>query len=378
MLTLFYVALIATYIYGWLAIDSHPPKQVMPHNNTYTPQTGICVIVPARNEATHIATCLQSIIAQQYPKHLLEIIAIDDHSTDQTAHIIAQFSQVKLLRLSELLPPNELINAYKKKAIELAIAQTQQTLIVTTDADCIMPPTWLQYIAQGYEQNPQIHIIAAPVQYIKEQNFVERFQSLDIAGMMIATGASLHLRLSAMCNGANLAYKRSTFYEVGGFAGIDHLASGDDMLLMAKIIKRYPNSTLFLKQLAATVSTYPQATWQAFAQQRIRWASKSSSYQDRRITWLLAGVYLFNLSILVHFCLSIIFQSPYYLYLSAAQFLAKSIVDAIFLTTACRFFQRTDLLYYFIPAQIMHVLYIVIIGALGNLGVYTWKERKVS
>lgn len=48
-----------------------------------------------------------------------------------------------------------------------------------------------------------------------------------------------------MCNGANLAYERKAFNEVNGFAGVDHIASGDDMLLMHKIGKQYPErSTL--------------------------------------------------------------------------------------------------------------------------------------
>ena len=42
-----------------------------------------------------------------------------------------------------------------------------------------------------------------------------------------------------MCNGANLAYERKAFFEVNGFTGIDHIASGDDMLLMQKIAQRF-------------------------------------------------------------------------------------------------------------------------------------------
>ncbi len=379
VLALFYALLIGIYIYGWQQLSKQKNnclRLTAPSATNYIPRTTICVIVPARNEAKRIAACLQSIVAQQYPAKLLEIIAIDDHSTDETAHIIAQFEQVRLLRLSDYLLPDEVLNAYKKKAIETAIAQTKQDLIVSTDADCVLPPTWLASIAQAYEQG-NAHIIAAPVQYIEANSFVEQFQSLDIAGMMVATGASLHLRLSAMCNGANLAYRRDTFYEVGGFAGINHLASGDDMLLMAKILERYPKGAIFLQQLSATVGTYAQNTWREFAQQRLRWASKSRSYQDRRITWLLGGVYLFNLSIIASITVGLITQYMPLLYIGLAQFAAKNIIDAVFLGVACRFFKRTDLLWYFFPAQIMHVFYIVIIGTLGNMGVYSWKGRRV-
>ena len=50
-----------------------------------------------------------------------------------------------------------------------------------------------------------------------------------------------------MCNGANLAYEKKVFYEVDGFEGIDEIASGDDMLLMHKIQKVYPDRIMFLK-----------------------------------------------------------------------------------------------------------------------------------
>ncbi len=67
-----------------------------------------------------------------------------------------------------------------------------------------------------------------------------------------------------MCNGANLAYKREVFYEVDGFKGIDNIASGDDMLLMHKIWKRYPNQIGYLKAKEAIVETEAAPTWKAF------------------------------------------------------------------------------------------------------------------
>ena len=63
-----------------------------------------------------------------------------------------------------------------------------------------------------------------------------------------------------MCNGANLAYEKKAFYEVNGFTGIDNIASGDDMLLMHKIYKQYPERVLFLKSTDAIVQTKPMET----------------------------------------------------------------------------------------------------------------------
>ncbi len=66
------------------------------------------------------------------------------------------------------------------------------------------------------------------------------FQSLDFMSLQGITGASVFKKIHAMCNGANLAYEKDVFFEVGGFEGIDQLASGDDMLLMHKIQRKIP------------------------------------------------------------------------------------------------------------------------------------------
>lgn len=67
-----------------------------------------------------------------------------------------------------------------------------------------------------------------------------------------------------MCNGANLAYEKTAFDKVNGFTGIDNIASGDDMLLMHKIWKHYPDRVHYLKSKAAIVTTQPMKTWKTF------------------------------------------------------------------------------------------------------------------
>ena len=52
----------------------------------------ISIIIPARNEAENIQHCLDSICNQSYPKHLYEIIVVDDHSTDNTAAIVKKYA----------------------------------------------------------------------------------------------------------------------------------------------------------------------------------------------------------------------------------------------------------------------------------------------
>lgn len=375
LLALFYCVLIGIYVAGWLCLPTRQTMAAAP-----APKTSISVIIPARNEAANIETCLRAILTQQYPSQLLEIIVVDDHSTDNTANIVQQlakqYPQIKLLTLQAYLPHANILNAYKKKAIEIAISNSTHELIVTTDADCFAQPQWLHTLAAFYEQyKPQL--IAAPVCFTHEQSFFERFQTLDFIGMMVSTGASVHWQLANMCNGANLAYTRKAFNAVNGFAGIDHLASGDDMLLMAKISKQFPGELRFLKNRQATIFTYAQPTVADFVQQRIRWASKSGQYQDKRIIFFLAAVFLFNLSVVANLGLCLCGFTEICTVLTV-QLCAKFVADFIYLGVGAHFFGRCKLLWLFLPAQMLHIAYIVIIGIWGNLGKYHWKGRQVK
>jgi cellulose synthase/poly-beta-1,6-N-acetylglucosamine synthase-like glycosyltransferase len=355
----------------------------------------LTIIIPARNEEAHIGHCLQSIVSQPYPAHLRQIIVADDFSTDGTAAIVQSFAaqNVTLLRLSDHI--TDRLNSYKKKAIELAIAQATGTLIITTDADCTVPPDWLPTIAAFYQQYRPA-FIAAPVAIHPSSRGegqgvrlrpIEIFQALDFMTLQGITGASVYKKIHTMCNGANLAYERSAFYEVGGFAGIDHIASGDDMLLMHKIYQRYPQRVLFLKSQHAIVHTEPVHTIRQFLNQRIRWASKADKYDDKRIFWVLVLVYLFNVMLLVLPIVSLLIDSQFPIpnskfRITGLQFwlallLLKTVIELYFLYPVAKFFGKTVILWWFPIAQPFHILYTVVAGWLGKFGSYQWKGRQV-
>src|SRR3989337_2831198 len=189
------------------------------------------------------------------------------------------------------------MRAHKKLAIEKGIDVAAGELIITTDADCVFTPDWLSYIASYYIATGA-KFIAAPVRIRTRYSFLSIFQSLDFLTLQGITGASVYKRFHTMCNGANLAYAKAVFYEVNGFNGIDTIASGDDMLLMYKIYKLYPERVFYLKNRQVVVTTNPVTTWKDFFNQRIRWASKATHYDDKKIFWILLLVYCINLCFL--------------------------------------------------------------------------------
>ncbi|RAJ10464.1 cellulose synthase/poly-beta-1,6-N-acetylglucosamine synthase-like glycosyltransferase [Chitinophaga skermanii] len=371
-LAFLYVILMLTYSYGWRKLSFFTPKyRITPYNTT------VSVIIPARDEAGNITPLLDAIHAQSYPSHLFEVIVIDDFSEDETAQLVLSHpaENVKLIKLSDRLSKNERLNSYKKKAIELAIKESTGALIVTTDADCVMGPLWLETIVAFYEDQ-QPKFIAAPVSFFQEDNFFKTFQSLDFMTMQGITGAMAYLQSGTMCNGANLAYERAAFDEVGGFLGIDMIASGDDMLLMYKIFHAYPKGVLYLKNKDAIVRTLPVDTIKGFMNQRIRWSSKADKYEDKRITQVLALVYFWNVSLLVLF-VAALFMPALWLWLGGLMIL-KILVELYFLSPVAKFFSQSHLLKWFIPGQPFHILYVIVAGWLGKFGSYQWKGRTVK
>jgi len=361
-----YVFIVEQYRSGWRKLPDWAPRPA------HAPSTKISVIIAARNEAANLPKCLASIAEQSYPTTLFEVILLDDHSEDETFSLAQNFAQnhpnMRVVGLTAL--------SFKKKAIETGIGLASGELIVCTDADCELPPDWLWLMATFFEEK-KAKFIAAPVNFHRESSRLQRFQSLDFLGMMGVTGAGFRTGSGLLCNGANLAYPRAVFQEVGGFEGIDGLASGDDMLLLHKVAKRYPEGVFFLKNRAATVLTEAQPDLRSFVSQRLRWASKSKSYTDWQVTLRLGVVFLLCWAILLNLLLCCWLGWPLAV-LAVGLLLVKSVVDFRFLGEMCRYFGRQDLMRGYAFSQGMHLCYIIGIGTLANLVKrYKWKGRKL-
>ncbi len=367
-LTLLYVVIVVTFIKGWYNL----PIYKMGKRDL---STKVSILVASRNEAHHIGKAVQDLLDQNYPSSLVEIIIINDHSTDETAEIVTSFSNygVKLINLNE----GDHLNSYKKKAIQTGIAQSSGDLIVTTDADCRMGINWLKTIVNFYEEN-DYRMISSPVAYFDERNLFEKCQTLEFSYLIGLGASTIGNNNPTTCNGANLAYERTAFDAVNGFKGIDDLASGDDELLLHKMAAKYGNKIGFLKNREAVVYTRAKSTLKDFIQQRKRWASKSTRYKNKGIVLLGLTVWLFNLSIILNAILAIIFPSSLFWQIFAIQLSAKIVIELLFLFGITSFFKRKQLLVLQPLLSILHIVYIVYIGIAGNSGKYNWKDRMVK
>ena len=364
-----YSILIEYYRKGWQRLEEYN----LPEG--FVPTAKVTIIIPARNEENAIGPCLQSIVNQQYPVELIQVIVVDDHSTDRTAEIVRSFNNDSIQLISLQDHVQDPINSYKKKAIEIGIAHATGDWIITTDADCIAGKDWISTIT-AYQQQTSAVMITAPVKLQSGNTLLGIFQSLDFITLQGITAASISRGFHTMGNGANLCYSREAFHEVAGFRDIDHIASGDDMLLMYKIARQYPGKIKYLKSRNAIVTSEAPGSWRSFWQQRIRWASKADKYDDKKIFWVLLLVYIVNLMLLVLFVLS--FFNLDLLLIVLLFIFSKILLEFPFVSVVASFFGEKRLMKYFPFLQPFHILYTVIAGWLGKFGSYQWKGRTVQ
>ncbi len=336
-----------------------------------TAKTKFSVVIPFRNEASNLPELLKSLSSLNYPKHLFEVILVDDDSDDDGISIITETIDTSQLNIS-IIKNHRASGAPKKDAIVTAIQHTKYDWIITTDADCVLPKFWLDSF-DAFIQHKSPLCIVAPVTYSEENTFLSRFQLLDLFSLQGATIGGFGLNKPFLCNGANFAYTKSVFRDVNGFEGNMNISSGDDIFLLEKIVKKHPNAVQYLKCEKVIVTTKPQATWQELIQQRIRWAAKTSAYNNWFGKLVGISVLLMNLSIVLLPLLSLIgfFNIKIWVYL----LVIKLNIDFLLLYKTSAFFNQRRAFRSFLTSFFVYPFFSVYVGYLSLFKSYTWKER---
>lgn len=334
----------------------------------------VSVIVPARNEAAGIRACLTALCAQHYPRERMEVIAVNDHSSDDTWEIIqAMGGEYPHLRAINLNAHDTV--AYKKAALQAGIRAARGEIILQTDADGIAGPAWVATMVAHF--TPETGLVAGPVWLDHQGTHLERLQSVEYMGLALIAGGSIQGGRPNMCNGANMGFRKALFEAVGGYAGIDHLASGDDELLMHKVHRSGLAQIRYAKCRKAIVRSRALPNWKALKAQRLRWVSKARHYQHRQVNAAQVQAYLAFLGIPLTFLLSLGRPEllPFPLLLTAV----KIGVEGVTMYLAARFFHKLPLLPLAFLYQPLYLAYVLWVGVAGSLTTrYEWKGRTVS
>lgn len=329
-----------------------------------TPKTKFSIIVPFRNEAENLPILLESLSKLNYLMELFEVILVDDESEESFKIPSLKFkvSVINNIRVT---------NSPKKDAIVTALQIVSTDWIITTDADCVVDKDWLLTL-DNYIQLHDITMIAGAVTYDCGNSFLHHFQQLDLTSLQGATIGSFGIKKGFMCNGANFAYTKSFFQKLNGFNGNDEIASGDDVFLLQKAIAKSTEKVHYLKAQNTIVTTKPLNDWKSLFYQRVRWASKTSSYQSSfgkglgllvfagNLSWLLVlGSWLLGLTAFQNFFLVCVL---------------KFSVDTILIYKTNHFLNNSKMRY-LILSSLLYPFFCVSVALYSLFGKYEWKGR---
>ena len=209
--------------------------------------------------------------------------------------------------------------------------------------------------------------------YKAKNNWFHHFQQLDLMSLQGVTIGSFGIGKPFMCNGANFAYTKKFFNEIGGFGGVSDKASGDDVFLLQKAVNTNKDKVHYLKHSDSIVKTKPENDLFKLFMQRVRWAGKSTGYKSTYAKFLAVVVLLMNLGLTSAFCLlpSALLNWK----IALIVFLTKYIVDYILLYKSNTYLRKGK---FFVPfaSSIIYPFFSSLVGIYSLFGSFTWKGRK--
>jgi len=326
----------------------------------------VSIVTAARNEEQNIAACVESLTRIDYPNDKLEIIVVDDNSTDATPDIIRNFaanhSNVKAIN------GNHTIGSLRGKANAIAqgIDVSSGEIILMTDADCIVPASWVRSIVRHYTENVGV---VAGLTLLHPSGWFSGMQSLDWAYILAVASAAMALKNPLSCIGNNFSFRRKAYDEVGGYRGIKFSVT-EDFALFKAITRtgrwgyKYPlekESLVFSKACRSLPDLY---------RQKRRWGVGG---KDMPVSGLMimAIAFCMHLFILVGFFFHL--GISLLLFGSAVKFLCDFVLLSIPLIKTRQFAQ----LRYFLLFEIYYTFYVIMLPFAVFLGgKVLWKGRE--
>lgn len=336
----------------------------------------VSVVIAIKNEEERVPILLKCLAEQDYPKELYEIIVVDNESEDRTLELLIEASSriVNLRVYSTKDVHSEYRN--KKAAMDLGIAHSKGEIILTTDADCEMGPGWISATAEFFDENVGMVAGFCSFQYGKAPFF--KLQALDYLMLMVAEQGTLNLGLVWGCAGNNMAFRRSLFYQVGGYRNIRDQLGGDDSLFMQIVNRKADQRIVFASDPRSWVETKPVGTLAGVIRQRARWAADAKYMVHLNIPFfiVIVSTFISNLMPICYFFTWILGLTNIipFLILTGLKLVGEGFVA----WRGTRVYQRKNLRRDFLQWFVLQMPYVALMGILSFWGNrMTWNRKRM-
>lgn len=195
----------------------------------------ISVVVCARNEERDLPACIASLRALDYPRDKLEVLLVDDASTDATPIVIASACRedARFVALDTRGEQGSPLRA-KARALATGIRAARGEWVLVTDADARVPTTWARHLLDGADAS--VGAIAGAVFTLPSGlvGFCEWW--IDCLIVPAGFGVAAHGG-PAPCIGANMAFRREPYERLGGLDAIGRDRVGEDLAIFELIAR---------------------------------------------------------------------------------------------------------------------------------------------
>jgi len=328
----------------------------------------VSIIVAMKNEEKNVSRCLESLMKQDYPKNLFEILIADDGSTDDTISILDEYerkvSYVSVLKLNSKTP----IHLGKKNALTRAITKSKGKILLFTDADCVPPKNWIRTIVSYFDSKVGVVVGFSPLIDPSNSLFGNILLLDSLAAGIVAAG-SIGLNKAVTCTGRNLAYRREVFDQLNGFEKIMNSISGDDDLFL-QLVKNETNWKIrYATESETVVPSYQTKSFTEFFRQKKRHLSAAKYYNLK----IQAGYFVFHLANLCFF-LFVVFSvfSGKFIITSLSLLMSKLIADWILLKTGRLRFNAVFSFSTFLFWEVFFLFYHLVIGPVSWICKIRW------
>lgn len=253
----------------------------------------VSIIIPAKNEQANLPALFHSLQVQEYAG-TLEVVLIDDRSSDDTLRMFQDFQKtvpfpVKILHLDDNPGPN-----FKQKALERGIDMATGEYLLFTDADCTMAPGWVTTMAALLNDDRTALAIGPVYKRIEGQGFFRLFQAFDhaIRYMYLTGGAGLGVPCGGFGN--NLIIRKTALDVIGGYAAVPYSVT-EDAALVSCIRSRKEFRIRAGMSDSSKVMTMPVSGYRELVTQGLRWNNGGLFAPDLE-TRLVFGALAFSIS----------------------------------------------------------------------------------